>query len=308
MTATVAAALQDATRRLRAAGIGSARLDARLLLGEVLDLEAPQLIAHPERPLTAVEGERFLGLLDRRCRRQPLSQLLGRREFWGLAFRVTADTLDPRPDSETVVEAALAGLADRSAPLRILDLGTGTGCLLLALLHELPWAVGIGIDRSEPALAVASANADDLGLADRATFRAGDWTDGLVGTFDLVVSNPPYIPSPAIGRLMPEVARHEPRLAIDGGADGLAAYRAIAAGIARLLHPDSRLVVEIGAGQNDSVAALFAAAGVGCTAVGRDLSGRPRCLVLRWNPWKFSSSTEASSEPKKTVGKRSVPV
>jgi release factor glutamine methyltransferase len=284
MTATVAAALHDATRRLRIAGIDGARLDARLLLGHVLDLEAPRLIADPDRPLTAAARARLTELLDRRCRRQPLAQILGRREFWGLAFRVTADTLDPRPDSETVVEAALGAVADRSAALRILDLGTGTGCLLLALLHELRRATGIGTDRSESALAVARANAVDLGLADRATFRTGDWTDGLAGTFDLVVSNPPYIPSAAIDRLMPEVARHEPRLAIDGGADGLAAYRAIAAGIAASLRPQSRLIVEIGAGQKEPVAALFAAAGLACTAVRNDLSGQPRCLILQWNP------------------------
>jgi release factor glutamine methyltransferase len=279
--ATVGAALQGAAGRLLAAGIGTARLDARLLLGEVLKLDAPELIAHPDRPLTAAAQARFLDLLERRCLRQPLSQLLGRREFWGLSFRVTTDTLDPRPDSEAVVEAALVGVGDRAVPLDILDLGTGTGCLLLALLHELPRATGVGIDRSEPALAVARANAADLRLADRASFRQGHWGAGLTGGFDLVVANPPYVPGAEIDQLMPEVSRHEPRLALDGGPDGLAAYRAIAGQISGLLRPQARLVVEIGAGQRDSVAAVFAAGGLVCTAMHRDLSKRPRALVFQ---------------------------
>jgi release factor glutamine methyltransferase len=283
MTMVVAMALQRAAGRLLAAGIDSARLDARLLLGAVLGLEPPQLIAHPERALTTEEEARYRALLEQRCRRRPLAQLLGRREFWGLAFRVTPDTLDPRPDRETVIEAALACVADRQAPLRVLDLGTGTGCLLLSLLHELRHATGIGVDRSDAALAVARANAADLGLVDRAAFQPGNWTEGLEGSFDLVVSNPPYIPSAAIDDLMPEVARHEPRLALDGGADGLAAYRAIAAGLAGLLRPDAHLLVEIGDGQSDSVAAVFAAGGLICTARRNDLGGRTRCLTLRWN-------------------------
>jgi release factor glutamine methyltransferase len=283
MTTTIAEAMQGAARRLQAAGIDSARLDARLLLGAVLSVEAPQLIAHPDRALTAAEDARFRELVEQRSHRQPLAQLLGRREFWGLAFRVTPDTLDPRPDSETVIEAALACVADRSAPLRILDLGTGTGCLLLALLHELLQATGTAIDRSDAALAVARANAADLGLADRAVFRQGDWTDGLSAAFDLVVSNPPYIPLAEIDGLMPEVARHEPRLALDGGADGLAAYRAIAKGMAGLLLPDAYLLVEVGDGQGDSVASVFAAAGLACTARRSDLGGQVRCLTLQWN-------------------------
>jgi release factor glutamine methyltransferase len=283
MSTTVARALQGAAHRLQEAGIDSARLDARLLLGAVLSLAAPQLIAHPDRPLTTDEHERFRDLVDRRSRRQPLAQLLGRREFWGLAFRVTPDTLDPRPDSETLIEAALAYVSDRSAPLRILDLGTGTGCLLLSLLHELPRATGTGVDRSEAALAVARGNATDLGLADRAIFSRGNWAAGLDATFDLVVSNPPYILQAEVDGLMPEVARHEPRLALDGGADGLDAYRAIAGGTRAVLSPDAHLLLEVGDGQADSVAAIFAAAGLSCTDRRNDLGGRIRCLTLQWN-------------------------
>jgi release factor glutamine methyltransferase len=283
MTATVAAALLKAARRLHAAGIDNARLDARLLLGAALKLDAPQLIAHPDRALTTAENARFHDLLDRRSRRRPLAHLLGRREFWGLDFRVTPDTLDPRPDSETLVEAALACVADRAASLRILDLGTGTGCLLLSLLHELPHAQGTGVDCSDAVLAVAAANAAKLGLAGRAIFRRGNWTDGLEGTFDLVVANPPYIRRAEIDGLMPEVARYEPRLALDGGADGLDAYRAIAKGAVGLSGPHTHLLVEVGDGQGDSVGAVFAAAGYRCTARHADLGGRTRCLTLRWN-------------------------
>ncbi len=283
MSATVGTALQAAVGRLYAAGIDTARLDARLLLGDVLKLATADLVAHPERPLAAPESERFRDLVERRCRHQPVSQLLARREFWGLAFRVTADTLIPRPETETVVQAALAGPADRGQAIRILDLGTGTGCLLLALLHELPQATGIGVDRSPGALAVARANAEALGLAERAEFQLGNWTDGLTESFDLIVSNPPYIATPDMDQLAPEVARHEPHLALHGGSDGLDCYRAIARGLSGCLHPDGRLLLEIGTDQGDSVAAIFAAAGFRCTARHDDLAGLPRCLVLQWN-------------------------
>jgi release factor glutamine methyltransferase len=283
MTATVGTALQAAVGRLYAAGIDTARLDARLLLGDVLQLEPADLVAHPERPLAAPESERFRALIERRCRHQPVSQLLARREFWGLTFRVTADTLIPRPETETVVEQALAGIADRGQPIRVLDLGTGTGCLLLTLLHELPQATGLGIDRSPGALAVARANAEALGLAGRAEFRLGNWTEGLTESFHLIVSNPPYIATPDMDRLVPEVLRHEPHLALDGGRDGLDCYRAITRGLAGVLRPDGRLLLEIGADQSDSVPAVFAAAGLACTARHNDLAGLPRCLVLQWN-------------------------
>jgi release factor glutamine methyltransferase len=283
MTATIGTALEAAVRRLHAAGIDTARLDARLLLGDVLQAETAELVAHPERLLAAPESERFSELIERRCRHQPVSQLLARREFWGLTFRVTADTLIPRPETETVVEAALAGIPDRASATRILDLGTGTGCLLLALLHELPQASGIGIDRSHAALAVARANATALGLAARAEFRHGNWTEGLVERFDLIVSNPPYIATPELGQLTPEVARHEPHLALHGGTDGLDCYRAIARGLSGCLRPAGRLLLEIGANQGDSVAAIFAAAGFVCSARHNDLAGLPRCLILQWN-------------------------
>jgi release factor glutamine methyltransferase len=284
MNATVGIALHSAVGRLHAAGIDTARLDARLLLGEVLNLGAADLVAHPERPLAATESERFQALIERRCLHQPVAQLLARREFWGLSFRVTADTLTPRPETETVIEAALAGIPDRRRALRILDLGTGTGCLLLALLHELPQASGVGVDRSDAALAVAQANAAALGLAARAEFRLGNWMDGLGERFDLIVSNPPYVATADMEHLPAEVARHDPRLALVGGRDGLDSYRAIAEGLSKCLAPDGRLLLETGAGQADSVIRIFAAAGLACTALRGDLAGLPRCLALQWNP------------------------
>jgi len=283
VSANVGAALRAAMQDLQRAGIAGARLEARLLLGEVLRLDAAQLIAHPEQALSAADDASYRRLVAERAQRRPISHLLGRREFWGLDFRVTADTLDPRADSESVVEAALAQAGDWARPLRILDLGTGTGCLLLALLKELPVATGVGVDFSDQALAVARTNATALGLADRASFLCDSWGDGLVERSDLVISNPPYIRSDEIDGLMPEVARYEPRLALDGGSDGLASYRALAPRMQRLLEPSGSLVVEIGSGQRDSVAALFASAGLHLQAVHRDLSGTDRALVMQWN-------------------------
>jgi len=281
MTTTARTAMGSAIRRLTGVGIEAARLEARLLLGEVLRIDAAELVAHPERPLTAGEGERYDELIGRRCRRQPMAQLLGRREFWGLTFRVTPATLIPRPDSETLVAAVLETVADRAAPLRLLDLGTGCGCLLLALLSELPRATGVGVDVSAEALGVAQDNAAGQGLAARASFRQGSWTAGLDTPFDIIVSNPPYVPSAEIVGLMPEVALFEPTLALDGGADGLAAYRKLAAEVPARLAVGGLLALEIGAGQERAVAALLGAAGLAPVAERRDLAGHVRCLRFR---------------------------
>jgi release factor glutamine methyltransferase len=299
--------LAAAARRLQQAGIEAAPHEARLLLASVLGVATATLVAYPERALTPAEGGRYELLIDRRARREPLTHILGRREFWGLSFRVTADTLDPRPDSETLIEAVLGELPDRQAPLRLLDLGTGTGCLLLALLAELPQATGLGVDCSAAALAVATANASDLGLAGRAAFRLGRWSEGLSGPFDLIVSNPPYIPSGDIDGLMPEVARYEPRLALDGGPDGLDSYRMLGAEITRLLAGTGLAALEIGLGQASAVAALLATDGLVQATFRRDLAVHIRCLVFR----KMAAVSERSGQStpaKKTVGKRGVPV
>jgi release factor glutamine methyltransferase len=278
---TIGDLLQDGAARLAAVGIDGAAREARLLLQAAAGLPISTQIAFPERTLAADAAARLDELLERRARREPMAQILGRREFWSLAFKVTADTLDPRPDSETLVQAVLDQVPDRSAPVRLLDFGTGTGCLLLALLHELPNATGVGVDVSAAALAVAVENANALGLARRAAFRCGNWDDGVDPGFDIVFSNPPYIPSGEIAGLQPEVASFEPRLALDGGSDGLDAYRRLGPAAARLLVRNGLAAFEIGIGQDDSVRRIMAAAGLRHIATVRDLAAVERCLLFR---------------------------
>lgn len=272
---TARAALVLASSVLRDAGIDNPRLEARLLLGHALGISQEKLLAAPD----ATTPGNFDTLLARRAGREPLAFILGRQEFWSLSFAVSPATLIPRADSETLIDAALATLPDRHGVRRILDLGTGTGCLLLAALTEFPGAFGVGVDISTEAASLAAANAGALGLRDRAAFLAGDWAGALTGAFGLVLSNPPYIPTQDLVGLMPEVAAHEPASALDGGADGLAAYRRILAALPRLLAPAGVAVLELGVGQDFSVPALAVAAGF--RAVLRpDLAGIPRALIL----------------------------
>jgi release factor glutamine methyltransferase len=275
----IGAVLREAGQKLAAAGVEDAPRDARLLLQAASGLSPATLVAFPERGLDAAALARFQGLLERRERREPMAQILGVREFWSLRFRVTADTLDPRPDSETLVQAVLDRMPDRAAPVRLVDFGTGTGCLLLALLHELPNATGLGVDVSALALEVAAGNARDLGLEGRATFREANWDDGIVPPFDIVVSNPPYIEHAAMADLQLEVARFEPRLALDGGTDGLDAYRRLLPATARLLRSNGLAAFEVGAGQADSVAAIGTARGLRHIATLPDLGGVPRVVL-----------------------------
>ncbi|MBT5108640.1 MAG: peptide chain release factor N(5)-glutamine methyltransferase [Rhodospirillaceae bacterium] len=276
---TIKSNLDDGARILNSAGVESPRQEARLLLAHASGLSVATLMGYPER---VVENDSlFRQLVSRRAAREPLSHLVGRREFWSLPFKVTADTLDPRPDSETIVEAALDCVSDRSAPLRILDLGTGTGCLLLALLSELPTASGVGVDRSVAAARVAAENAAALGLGGRAAFVVGDWGQAVTGGFDLIVSNPPYIPRDHIDGLELEVSRYEPHLALAGGEDGLSAYRAILPDVPGFLSPGGVAVLEIGADQADSVTALAQKVGLLVSPVRSDLASRDRCLVCR---------------------------
>ncbi len=275
----IGATLREAGKRLAAAGVEDAPRDARLLLRAATGLPPATLVAFPERAIDAAALARFLGLLARREQREPMAQILGQREFWSLRFRVTADTLDPRPDSETLVQAVLERVTDRAAPLRLVDFGTGTGCLLLALLHDLPNATGLGVDLSAAALAVAAENARHLGMDARARFRQANWDDGIAPPFDIVISNPPYIEQTAIAALQPEVARFEPRLALDGGADGLDAYRVLLPATARLLRPGGVAAFEVGIGQADSVAAIGVARGLRHIATAPDLAGVPRVVL-----------------------------
>ncbi|MEW5726560.1 MAG: peptide chain release factor N(5)-glutamine methyltransferase [Pseudomonadota bacterium] len=277
--ATAGAAAQALAGRLAAAGIDSARLDARLLVAEVLGVEPMKVATYPEMPLTEAQAARLEDLAARRAAREPMSHILGRRGFWTLSLKVTADTLDPRGDTETVVEAVLDALADRDRAWRLLDFGTGTGAILLALLSELPNATGLGIDKSAAALAVARDNAETNGLSRRVEFALGEWGRGLDGCFDAIVSNPPYIPDHEIDALEPEVARYEPRLALAGGPDGLDCYRALAPDVARLLAPGGVAAIEVGAGQAEAVADLLVEAGLEVTGVRRDLAGIARCVT-----------------------------
>jgi release factor glutamine methyltransferase len=277
---SVRTALSNATARLSAAGISDARREARLLVAAALGWEVARVLGFPELEMTTAANQRLETLLVRRSAREPVSRILGYREFWSLRFALSADTLDPRADSETLIEASLAALDDRERAYRVLDFGTGTGCLLLALLAELPHAVGIGTDCSQGALETARQNAAALDLGDRARFVRGNWGDGLSGQWDVVLANPPYVASRELDGLMPEVVRYEPRLALDGGADGLTAYRALAPEIARLLAPAGIAAIEVGAGQAPAVAATMAGAGLVLRAIRHDLSGVDRCLVL----------------------------
>ena len=278
MRYTVDAALRRGTEALNAARIEDARAEARLLLAHVLGVTRERLLLDRGAPLDDAALGRFDALIARRAAHEPVAYLTGAREFWSLGFEVTRDTLIPRPESETLIEALLDRVTDRTAPLRVLDLGTGSGCLLLALLSELPQASGIGVDLSAGALAVARRNAVRLGLADRASFVQGRWGEALSGRFDLIVVNPPYVAAGA--PLPPDVAAYEPASALFAGPSGLDAYAALAPDLARLLAPEGAAALELGAGQAESVAALLDQAGLEPRDRRRDLAGHERCLVL----------------------------
>ena len=281
--ADIAAARRALTAQFEAGGIESPALDARLLIGHALGLDHTALAASAARALTATERDTIARLAARRMQGEPVARILGVKEFWGLPFALSAATLVPRPDTETVVEAALAAIGPqrRNEALRIADLGTGTGAILLALLHELPRATGIGTDIDAQAVETARRNAAALGLSARAQFVLADFGAPLNGRFDLVVSNPPYIATRDIDALEREVRDHDPRRALDGGADGLDAYRAIARAAPLLLKPKGALVVEIGIGRQPDVTAILAAGGaLESDAVRRDLAGVARAITL----------------------------
>ena len=280
--------MEAAAGRLADAGIPDARREARLLAALALDCSPDALLANSARDLDAAQAARFMALVDRRRAREPLSRIRGSREFWSLEFALNEATLDPRPDSETLVAVALE-LAPDGAPVRVLDLGTGSGCLLIAFLSERRQAEGVGIDLDETAVQLAARNAERNGVAARARFAIGDWRRPETlpaGPFDLVLVNPPYIPNAAIAGLEPEVASHEPRAALDGGADGLDAYRSLATLLGGLLAPEGHAVVELGQGQAGSVAAILARAGLEIGPIRVDLGGIERCLVAGRGPKK----------------------
>ena len=295
---TIAEARRAWAAKFRACGLDSPELDARLLIGHALSLDHAGLAAASARKLDAAEESAIAVLTQRRLVGEPVARIVGTKEFWGLNLIIDAATLVPRPETETVVEAVLAALAQRGAPtrsLRIADLGTGCGAILLALLTELPHAFGIGTDSSPGALVVARHNARRLGLT-RAAFVACDMAAALRGPFDVIVSNPPYIASGDIPMLPPEVRSFDPRDSLDGGSDGLDCYRAIATAAPALLAPEGIVAVELGVGQSQPVAALFAAAGLAPSPPRPDLNATPRALVagmLQQTDMKFGQWTPA---------------
>lgn len=284
---SVSEALHHVVQSFRTGGVEEAEADARVLVGHALHLDRARLIAQSERILEAREVTVISALATRRLRREPVSRIVGQKEFWSLPISVTPDVLVPRPETETVVEAALdfvirSGL--RLEKLRVLDIGTGSGVLLLALLNELKNAIGTGTDVSSAALDVASANAARCRLDSRCNFVVCNIATGVEGPFDLIVSNPPYIAHDEIETLAPEVRDYDPQVALDGGQDGLDAYRRIAADAKRILAPGGRLFVELGAGQDEPVRALFTKAGLSPGIPRKDLAGIPRVLGAGFMP------------------------
>jgi release factor glutamine methyltransferase len=276
----------DANRRAAAvlaeAGIETPKRDARVLLCEAADIDHAALLRDPDARLGDEAAARLRGFVERRLAREPVSRILGRREFWGLSLRINLDVLDPRADTETLVAAAVETLRDRrNDPLRILDLGTGSGALLCALLSEFPQAFGVAADRDARTLTIARENLVACGFACRSALFCGDWSDALGQAFDLIVCNPPYVRSADIASLAPEVRDYDPRAALDGGPDGLLAYRAIAADLGRLAAPDGIAILEIGFDQAESAAECFREAGWASIAVRRDLENQPRALLVR---------------------------
>lgn len=276
------AALALAGRRLAEAPVDAGPGDARFLLLHALGLSQTQLLLDGGRPIGDAGASRLSGMIERRLAGEPVARIIGVWEFWGLPFALSPDTLVPRPDTETLVEAALARCPERTRPLRILDLGTGSGCILIALLTECPAAFGVGIDRSHRALVTASANACANAVAERCAFAAASWCDALAGSFDLVVANPPYIATDVIAGLSIEVRCHDPLLALDGGEDGLDAYRGILTAMTRqgILAPGGSLHLEIGYDQAGAVSELAGACGFQEITVRVDLAGNDRVVSL----------------------------
>ena len=284
MTLNLLQAWQGAKGRLEAARLDSPVIDARLLVEAAAEVTRADIVADPYRPLSPDQEATLESYLARREKREPVSHILGRKGFWKIMLSVTPDVLTPRPDTEVIVDLALKSFPEGMA-FSILDLGVGSGAILLAILAERPAAKGLGVDISEEALAVARENAANLGLAGKVALLRGDWTAGLGGDgFDLVVANPPYIATEVIEGLDPEVRDHEPRLALDGGPDGLDAYRILAPEILRVLKPGGLFAVEIGYDQKDAVEALFKAAGASGVETLLDLSNRDRVVTGTKNP------------------------
>lgn len=278
---TLGQLLGDAIKRLKISGIYSARLDARLLTASALGWDGGQVLARLDHVPTSRQCRDLAKMVSRREDREPVALILGHSEFWSLDFAVTEDVLIPRPDSETLVEAALAFKSIKVRKISVLDLGTGSGCLLLALLSELPKAKGLGVDISPAALDVAKGNALHLGMEDRAGFQVSDWGVDVDGLFNLVISNPPYIANGDYSCLEKDIKDFEPKLALMGGSDGLACYRSLSPAIVRKLAPGGRSLIEIGEDQAETVGSVLGKAGLSVCAVHQDLAGHPRVIEAK---------------------------
>lgn len=277
---TLKEALREAVLTLQASHVETASLDARILLEHALGYSREQLLMRVDEFLLPQQLIRFRDSVSRRARRQPVSHLIGKREFFGMTFAVNSSVLDPRPDSEILIESILKRFRNRNEDLRILDLGTGSGCLLLTLLHAFPRAIGVGVDISQDALGVAQENAVCLGLQLRCEWRHSHWCMHVDGQFDIIISNPPYIPTSEIENLAPEVAQYEPKLALDGGEDGLSCYRAVVASLPAHLKIGGIAVLELGFGQQQAVESLALQHGLTPVAIAHDLQGIVRTLIL----------------------------
>jgi release factor glutamine methyltransferase len=289
---TIGGAVRRLALAFRQACLETPELDARILVAAGAGISRAALIASPEIVLEAEASQRIASYQARRLLREPVSRIIGWREFRGLVLELGAATLDPRPDTETVVETALDLVRQGAVPggpaLRVLDLGTGTGAILIAILAALPAARGVGTDIAPEALEIAQRNAQRHGVGERATFSCTDWSSGVAGIFDLVVSNPPYIATGSIAALQAEVAQHDPRLALDGGDDGLAAYRALLGGVRPVLNPAGWLLLEVSPEDAEAVLQLCHAHGFAADGeqpwLYKDLAGRPRCVAVRARP------------------------
>jgi release factor glutamine methyltransferase len=278
---TIQSILTDMRNAFRAAGLDTPELDARLLVEAALGLDQTDLITKSNQEITKSQENTLEAMTLRRLQREPVSRILGKRAFWKSDFKISPATLDPRPDSETLIEAVLKH-TNKNEPLAILDLGTGTGCLLLSLLQELPQAIGTGVDISAEAISIARENAEYLGLTSRVNFMSTDWNKMSPVPFDIVISNPPYIESVEINSLEPEVRAYDPLTALDGGTDGLDCYRDIARLLPRLLKPDGLAFFEIGATQAEAVKGIAGKNGLSVIQTLTDLAGHDRCLIARY--------------------------
>ncbi len=278
-TRSIGALYQELAEELAAAGIEEPRLEARMLLSFAAGIEQSRIIGYPEDEIAANTATQLNSFAQRRKTGEPIAYITGQKEFWSLNFKVTPDTLIPRPDSETLIEAVLGEIPDRSASLRILDLGTGTGCLLLALLSELPNATGLGVDINPRACEIAEENAARIGLTSRVKIKTNDWMTGLDGEFDIIISNPPYIIESDIAALDLDVNQFEPHLALSGGPDGLAAYHIIAAQCLQHLPPKGLLAVECGMGQATDIKGIFENNNLKVKNILRDIANVERCIL-----------------------------